>query len=246
MDRVVGAVVDRADRPAHVSFHRVAVEDKKASIEQGKFVGRDVDFVHITPPYSKDVFKMKVSAWLPQLQQDVMNGRIPQQWADQYIAAYKAWQNGQELPLNGTPIKGWGVISPTQQETLISMKVLTVEDLAQINDEGIRRIGMGGVDLKNKANAWLAQLQDKGPITLKMASLEQENANLRSDLDTALTKIEEFQQALKTLQSAPMTALVTGPGLVPSEQIAVADLLPEEDAPKAKIKIPRQIVAAAN
>lgn len=178
----VGELLDRKDRPAYVRFERVAIENKTASVAAGHFVGIDVDMALITPPYSKDVFKIKVPQWFENMKQDVANGRMQQEWADQYKAAYKAFQNGQEMPLNGTPIRGWGVLSPAQQETLIQLRVLTVEDLAGINDEGMHRLGMGAVDLKNKAKAWLAQLQDKGPLTIKMAAIEGENAVLKGSI----------------------------------------------------------------
>lgn len=190
---MIADVLDREQRPAYVTFERIPVEDKAASLSAGHYVAKDVDYVNITPPYSKDIFKQKVQAWMDQLKADVANERMPKTWADGYEAAYRAWQTGQELPLSGTAIRGWGVISPAQQETLVKMNIRTVEDLAGVNDEGIRRIGMGAVELKQKAIAWLAQLKDKGPLTQEMAALRTENANLRGDLDRALDAIERLQ-----------------------------------------------------
>lgn len=210
-------IVDRKDRPAYVSFHRVAVEDKPASLAAGHYVAKDVDFVHITPPYSKDVIKFQIPRWLENMEVDVRNGRMPKEWQDNYIKQYQAWQNGQELPLKGTAIKGWGVISPAQQETLIRMNVLTVEDLALVTDEGIRRIGMGAVDLKRKAAAWLAQLTDKGPLTLKMAALESENAVLKSSVETLTKSVEALLAAKKVEENHPK----------PLDEITAADLLEE-------------------
>lgn len=197
MQNAVVETSNREDRPAYARFERVAVEDKQATLRNGAYVAKDVDFVLLTPSYSKDVFKQKIPAWFLQLDQDLRDGRIPKQWVDNYKAAYEAWKNGQELPLNGTPIRGWGVISPAQQETLIRMHCLTVEDLAKINDEGIRRVGMGAIDLKNKAKAWLAQLQDKGPLTVEMAALKQENDSLKTTVDTLTGKLEELTNMVK-------------------------------------------------
>ena len=202
----VGEFAERKDRPAYVRFERLAEEDIPASRAAGKFVAKDVDYVLITPPYSKDIFKQKVKDWLPQLDRDQSGGRIPQQWVDLYKDAYKRWQNGQEMPLNGSPIKGWGVISPAQQETLLRMNILTVEDLAGVNDEGVRRIGMGAVELKNKAQAWLAQLGDKGPLTMKMAALEQENGQLRGEVATLSRQVHELMTAHRANVQAPQQA----------------------------------------
>lgn len=219
----VTELLDRKDRPAFVRFERVAVEDKAASLREGHYVARDVDYALITPPYSKDVFKQKVTSWFESLKTDVQNERIPQDWVDLYQRQYQAWQSGQELPLNGTPIKGWGVISPAQQETLIRMNVMTVEDLAKINDEGIKRIGMGAIDLKNKAAAWLAQLQDKGPLTLEVAALKAENDLLKSSVETLSLNLESFKAQLAALTRSQGPALA----VVEREEITAEDILEE-------------------
>lgn len=187
-------LMERTDRPAYVRFAREAVEDKAASLAAGKYVAKDQDFALITPPYSKDVIKIKVKQWFDNMEGDVRNDRLPQAWLEKYKEAYRMFQNGQEMPVNGTAIRGWGVISPAQQEGLLRMNILTVEDLSTVNDEGLRRIGMGSVELKNKARSWLAQLSDKGPLTV-------ENANLRQQVAVLTGTVETLQGQLKELLS---------------------------------------------
>lgn len=195
----VGNVLERTERPAYVQFERRPIEDKAASLEQGRFVAKDVDFALVTPPYSKDQVVSRIDRWKENLENNVRLGKIPKEWRDHYLKAYDAWKNGQELPLNGTPIKGWGMISPAQQEMLVHIKVLTVEDLAGINEEGQRRIGMGALDLKNKAVAWVSQNKDKGPLTQEVALLKNENAQLKASLDA-------LQKQVERMSSQPLTA----------------------------------------
>lgn len=190
MNSTVGAVLDQQqDIPAYVRFEQRPVQDMSV---KDRYAAKDVDFVIITPPYSKDEIIKKVSAWLEGLDAHVRNGRLRQDWADAYKAKYKAWKEGREEPLEGTAIKGWPVISPAQQATLIAMKVLTVEALAAMNDEGIRRYGMGGSDLKNKAIAWLSQAKDKGPLTM-------ENARLKREVDTLTKSMKNLQGKLDAM-----------------------------------------------
>ena len=181
-----------------VRFETLAVEDKAASLAAGHYVARDVDVALITPPYSKDVFKQKVGAWFDQLRADVKNRRIPDDWVDKYIRMYEAFKKGQELPIDGTPIKSWGVISPAQQKTLIAMHILTVEDLAKVNDEGLKRIGMGAADLKNKANAWLRQLKKAGSVAIEFAAIKNENEQLIVTVAALEKKVEELSNLLKS------------------------------------------------
>lgn len=189
----VGEVSNREERPAYVRFERRPIEDKEASLREGRYVAKDVDFALITPPYSKDCVEQKVTRWLEDLERGVRDGRIPQQWATLWKEGYQKWQNGQEMPLHGTPILGWGVISPAQQKMLIAINCLTVEDLAQINDEGMKRVGMGGLELRNKAKNWLASVKDHGGLTIQMSALEQENAQLKASVDGLKAQVEALK-----------------------------------------------------
>lgn len=193
----VGEALDRKERPAYVRFERRPIEDRNASALQGRYIANDVDFALVTPPYSRDVFEQKAVDWLAEMQRQVGFGRLPEEWYDKYVEQFEKWKKGEEIPLNGSAIKGWGVISPAQQEMLVKIGVLTVEDLALVNDEGCRRIGMGGGELRDKAKAWLSQLSDKGPLTQENAALKAENSALKKDILSLRGKVEELSARLE-------------------------------------------------
>lgn len=218
-------LLDIKERPAYVRFERVAVEDKVASLSEGHYVARDVDYALVTSPGSKDIFKSKATNWIADLKLQAETSRIPREWVEQYEKQYKAWKNGQELPLEGTPIRGWGVLSPAQQEMITRSNVLTVEDLANLNEEGLRRLGMGALQLKTKAVAWVTQLQDKGPLVQEIAAVRSENAVLKTSLDALQRRVESLQYAVQNPNAAPVTA--------PPVEFDV-DAAMAEEAPKKK------------
>lgn len=189
---------DSNERMPFVRFERVPEEDKAASLAAGHYVAKDIDMALITPPYSKDIMKYRVAIWFDQLKTDVMNERIPAEWVDKYRAAYEAFQKGQELPLDGIPIKGWGVISPAQQETLIKMHILTVEQLAAVTHEGLTRIGMGSIDLKNKADAWLKQLKKAGSVTIENATLKKKVDDQEATIALMEAKIADLSRLVES------------------------------------------------
>lgn len=210
-----------------VRFDRVAIEDRPASLAAGRYVAKDVDYAFITPPFSKDEVVKKATAFLEANQQKVELGQMPADVARRFLEQYEAWKNGQELPPDGTPIKGWAMISPAQQAMLIERKILTVELLAQANDEGLRMIGMGGHGMRRMAQTWLEQANDRGPLVLRTNAIEQENAILKGSVDT-LTKQVEDLRALVKVQPAPAQ---------PAPSIGLSDILDEEpmaDRPKRK------------
>lgn len=182
-----------------VRFERRAEEDRAATRAAGHYIAKDVDFALVTPPYSKDVMHHKLPNWFEQLELDAQRGRVPREWVQKVKQAYEFFQRGQEMPLDGAPIRGWGVISPAQQETLCKMGILTVETLAAVNDEGIRRIGMGANDLKQKAIAWLKTMEKGGKPTLEIAALRKENDQLKGVVASLEEKIE---QLIKLAQAA--------------------------------------------
>jgi hypothetical protein len=222
----------REDRPAYVRFERVGIEDTAETLKQGVYIARDVDMALITPPYSKDVMKYKVKAWFDILDQDVRNGRIPEAWVANYKKQYAAFKAGQEMPLNGSPIKGWGIISPAQQEMLIRMQVLTVEDLAAINDEGMKQMGLGGLDLKNKAKAWLLQINDHGKLAIQMADLQKKFATQEALINDQNDKLELLKGRLSQYEDAPKAQIIP----ITTDNIGVADILDDE----VEVKVSRK------
>lgn len=181
------------ERPAYVTFEMRPVEDRTATIKNGFYTTRDVEMALITPPYSKDCVEKECSAWLKENDDHERNGRIPAAWRDQWKAAYKAWKNGQELPLDGTPIKGWGMLSPAEQQNWLTIGVKTVEDLAKLNDEGARRFGMGAIDHKNRALAYLKAQNGPGKAAQEIAALKSDNTQLLEQVKQLVATVDELK-----------------------------------------------------
>lgn len=85
------------------------------------------------------------------------------------------------------------------------MNCKTVEDLAEINEGGMQRIGLGAHDLRNKARAWLQSMLDHGGTTIKIASLEQENAVLRASVETLEKKVAELAARIPEDAAPPVS-----------------------------------------
>jgi hypothetical protein len=233
MNDTIGMVVDRQARPAYATFERVPVEDVAASKKAGRYVAVDVDYVHITPAFSNgncEIIKEAIP-WLDQNDRDAAQGRLNPEWASMYRKQYEAWKNGQEMPLMGTAIKGWGMISPAQQEMLIRIGIRTIEDLAAVNEDGLRHIGMGGINMKHKAQGWLAQNTDKGPLTQEIASVKSENASLAGQVETLQRQVKELLAMIST--TPPMSLPQVESVVQPVHGFAAEDIGLTETPPPA-------------
>lgn len=194
------------ERPAYVRFEKRPIEDRNASTAAGHYVGKDVIFALITPPGSKDVIVREAVDWLKYLDQQVAEGRIPEQYVDAYKRAYDKYLKGEEVPLSGTPIKGWPPLSPAQQLNLIAMNILTVEDLAALNEEGKARFGMGITELVRRAQNWLAEAQSIGTVVARLTAIETEFKDLKDQNDRQRLLIEKLQAENKVLKREPAPA----------------------------------------
>ena len=223
-------LLERKDRPAYVTFERRPVENKRETLAQGRWVGQDVDFVLVTPAYSKDVYPQKVQNFFENEEKNVRNGRTPVAHLDFWKESYKRFKLGQEMPLNGTTIHDLTVLSASQRKMLVSVNILTIEDLAACNDEGRRRIGMGAMDMTNKAKAWLQSTQDHGGVVAKIASLEQENNVMRATIETLERQVEALKSQVSQNTFNPYQPLTTQT----EETISASDLIDEPgDSPAA-------------
>lgn len=188
-------------RPPFVSFERRAVEDRAESIRQGKYMTRDVDFIVVVPHGSAGKLSIEevYEEWLAKIRPlagvDIRApgamsdtplmaaSRFPYEWLEKIERAYAAWKSGQELPIEGTPIENWPVLSPAQLVNCRSINIRTVEELAVATDDAVGRIGIGGIALRQRARDWLEALKsDAGKVSGEMEALKVENASLQQRL----------------------------------------------------------------
>lgn len=200
-------------RPPLVNFETRAEEDRASSIAAGNMVYKDVDYAIITPAGSKDRIERVVSEWLTMLAEQVKQGRFPMEWAAFYKRAYTSWKAEGQIPLEGSPLANWPVLSPGQVKSLAAINVQTIEQLAEANEETILRLGMGGRALKDRAVEWLrASGSDAGKQSAEIV-------DLRQKLELSEAQGLVMQQQLSVLQ-AQVAALVgnAGAAAAPADQ----------------------------
>lgn len=193
-------------RPPYVAFERRAMEDRNASIAAGHYVAKDVDFAIITRPGSRDSRDKNAVEWLKELAEKARQGTVPLDWSRGFNEAYKAWKEGQTIPENGTPIKGWPVLSPATQETIIAVGFRTVEDLAQADETSLVRIGTGAMSIRLKAQAWLENASGNGKAVEKIAELAEKVASLSTLTEQLVAENKKLRAQL------PLSAVGTTKG----------------------------------
>lgn len=208
-----------------IMFERRAVEDRAESIAQGRYMAKDVDFVLITPHGSRDQIERVVDDWLQNMETQAKEGRLDPSWYKGYKAAYADWKDGRETPLTGTAINNWPVLSPSQVEMLRGLKVLTVEVLASANEELIKRMGMGGRVLVDKAKDFLATASDKGKVVEEIGDLRGKVESLTRSIEALTQTNQQLNAELAVYRSrenlvaaAPTVEAITAGGLLDDDE----------------------------
>jgi hypothetical protein len=190
-------------RPPHLSFIRVAVEDRDGSIANGYPTFKDVDHVRITPQGSRDSVEKPVADWLLATDQQVREERLPPEWAEKFRGAYEHWKRGEEVPIDGTPLVVWPAISPAELQACKNVHILSLEDLAVANDEAVRKIGMGGLALKQRAQKYLAASGGPGKLVAENADLQakfKDSESRRLSLEERVIALEKLVQPASPVQ----------------------------------------------
>lgn len=190
------------EKPPYVTFEVRAVEDRQRSVDEGRYIAKDVIFAQITRPGSRDTHEEEAEQWLLKLAKRASDGIIPQAWVAKFSTELAAFKNDETLPESGTPIKGWQVISPAVQAQIIRAGFRTVEDLAAAPEVELISIGMGGPTFREKARAWIAEGKEKGASAEKVASLTQKVTEL-----TALVEKLVAENATLAKQAPKQTTL---------------------------------------
>jgi hypothetical protein len=170
-----------------VQFEKRAVEDRQASIAAGHYVAKDVDYVMVTPAGGNLVVEDIADNWLKKKRAS------NDPFADNYERAYAAWCSGQEIPVDGIPLKNCPMFSPADVANCLRVNVRTVEELATLPEQGLQNIGMGARALKQKAQAYLESAASVGKGAAELASLRalvEDQAGIIEGLQTKIAELE--------------------------------------------------------
>lgn len=198
------------DRPPYVTFETRAEEDRQASIDQGQMVYRNVDYAIITPRGSKDRIERVALEWLAHIDREARQDRFDPKWVAGYRENYKFWKDGQEAPVDGTPLTQWPGLSPAQVKNFHNINVKSVEDVAAANEETLSRMGMGARDLKNRAINWLQSAKEVGKVAEQFSALQAENTRLGELNDALIQKQADLERRLAFLETGGITSYDSG------------------------------------
>jgi nucleotidyltransferase/DNA polymerase involved in DNA repair len=186
----------------HVAFELRPRENREQTEAQGMPVFEDIEYAILTMPGGGLVVDKEIT---PKLLHEWKHGdnmrKPPSPFA---LVAYGEWKEGREIPVNGTDIKNWPGVGPAQLKMCQGASVYTIEDLANANQDTMRRLGMGGVALAAKAKAYLeSAITNKGAEAI--SSMQVKLEAMQAAIEKRDQQIDELTEQLNELTSPPKT-----------------------------------------
>jgi hypothetical protein len=184
---------NHADNRLQVRFYKRAIQQDQASLEAGRPIFKDFDFVHICVAGDS----------LTEIDTYALGShktRFPIQWAN-----YMNRQGAHDEEVVGTPVTEWPIVSKSQAEELRALKFYTVESIANASDQHLQRIGMAAgmspFAFRDKAKAFLnlatnAAETDKreheiNALKEELAKKDLETAKIKADTDAKIALMQE-------------------------------------------------------
>lgn len=137
--------------------------------------------------------------WIKHIEQEALAGRYDPSWVAQFKLEYEAFQKGNELPREGTPIRTWGAITREQGTRLISLGITTIQDLAAWPDSGLGTIGLDGRYLRDLAASTMEAQRGEGALAKKLADAEQLTREQAEQIKRMEARLEALEGDKKTL-----------------------------------------------
>jgi hypothetical protein len=187
-----------ADSRLQVRFYKKPVHQEQESLEAGRPIYKEFDFVHIC--VAGDTLTEIDTFALQQHKQ-----RFPIQWAN-YMNRVGA--NDEEVV--GTPVSEWPLVSKSQAEELRAMKFHTVESIANASDQQLQRMGMAAgmspYAFRDKAKTFLnlattsaetdKREQEINALKEELAKKDLETAKMKQETDAKLAQMQDQMAAI--------------------------------------------------
>ena len=169
-----GTVIEQTDASLGVRFFLYPQQDIRRSNEEGRPIFYDKEMVEILIPGSRDKLHKEVT-------EDVKR---------RFRKRYEAWKEASDNKVDGTPLTEFPFISSAERKELEYFNIFTGEQLINMADGYIDKVGVNGRDLIKKVKNYMTMAKDSsllGKITSENEQLKREMAMLKEQMQHLLS-----------------------------------------------------------
>jgi hypothetical protein len=173
-------VVSYGDR-SNCEFYRASVRNGNAAIASGDAAFVGVDMIRIWQAGERNL-------WAPTCEVlDYHKRRFPAQWA--------AYQEGRKQIPDGIPVATLYPNEPDMADRLRMVSIHTIEQLAELQETGIAKLGMGAREMVLKAKQFMETAGDSARTAAMIADRDRQDATI-AELQAQVTRLLAKEGAL--------------------------------------------------
>jgi hypothetical protein len=169
-----------------VGFGLMPIEDKAESRKAGRPIFKDVEHIEILVPGD--------------VKSRILRPASAKDRAD-FPRAYAAFKSQQVVAQQGTPIELWPQVTRGEALSLKAAGISTVEDLAEVHDGNLQKLGYGIREMRAKARAYVNQAKDTAAVQ-EMAVRNQDLEQRLADQQRQITELAAMAAAWKAQADA--------------------------------------------
>jgi len=169
-----------------VTFHHATRPNPAKSAAEGRPIHDDYEECHIRRPGARDWQPFPATAFCGWAVDPVSGEQRPMTYAERFQHQYMQFKAQAQQTKTGTPLDAVPFLTEGRRAELRAQNVYTVEQLAFIDGQELKNLGINGRDFKNRANEYLAEAKLNAPSTQLAAELEAlraRNAILEEDVE---------------------------------------------------------------
>lgn len=190
----IESTVENQDKLLVVRFYIEAVINEGETKKQGRPIYDDREFCEIRSAGNRQTVWVFPAHEVWKVQPNDLTG-IPDQitYAMRFNEQYKKFKAGLAQTMSGTPLEEAPFLTQAKRLELKALNVHTLEQLAAIDGQPLKQLGMGGREWKNQAIAYLENAAGTADVTKLAADV----AGLRDTLSEKDREIAELREALQ-------------------------------------------------
>lgn len=153
-------------------FKNIPLKHGAKSLEAGRPIYEDVEHVELRASGTRNYGVYPATEFSHWEVNPETGEQTKVTYAERFSRQYRQFKEKQQQTKVGTPLDHAPFLTDARRAELRAQNIYIVEQLAEIDGQELKNLGVGGRDMKNRAIEWLADAKSSAPNLQLQAELE--------------------------------------------------------------------------
>jgi hypothetical protein len=180
-------------------FRHQAILNEAKTAKEGRPIFDDQEVVEVRFPGSRAMSVFPATAISHWGVDPFTGSQTKITYAERFASQYRQFKEHASQTKSGTPLAHAPFLTEGRRAELRALNIYTVEALASIDGQELKNLGIGGREMKNQAEEYIAEGKLKAPnlqMQIELDALRARNLVLEDDLERAkkAPRADEFEE----------------------------------------------------